>query len=330
MNYGINYMGSKNTIASDIVQYIISSHPDKKYFVDACCGGFAVSHYVIKETNMEVYANDLNPYIIDLLEELFFRGAVNFDTVKDKWIPRLKYLDAQNNPDKYPKWFVGYALSNWSFGGRGDSYLYAEDKEPSKRALFDAITKNIWAEELLPIREQIPSYLLDVFSNPNKRKALLLYCKHHFDEQVQLENLTRLERLLDMKNDVCKIPSRVHLSVNDYRDFISTLPKEVLNNAVIYIDPPYEDTAGYYTNEIDYQVFWEFVESLNGVAPVYVSSYSAPERFNTVWSVKKKVAFDSNTMGGTKKIVRGHKIEKLFYNGYANKTELFYDLIKPK
>lgn len=328
VNYGINYKGSKNSITEEIVQYIINSHPDKKFFIDACCGGFAISHYVLRETQMQVYANDLNPYIMSLLEELFFNEGKSFNEIKDKWIPRTKYMDVQSNPHKYPKWFVGYALSTWSFGGGAEGYLYAVEKEAIKHNLFNAITKNVWTDDLLFIKEKIPPYLLDASANRQKRKALLLYCKQYFNSQIQLENLNRLERLLDMQEDVIQVKSRVHLSTDDYLHFINTLPKEILENAVIYIDPPYENTSDYYTNDIDYRVFWSFVSSLKDSVPVYVSSYAAPTQFPVVWSMAKTVLFNSGSAKNDIKVTRNQKVEKLFYNGYNQKTELFYDLLK--
>lgn len=54
---------------------------------------------------------------------------------------------------------------------------------------------------------------------------------------------------------------------------------------VVYCDPPYQGTSAAYNKGFDNYKFWEWVRTRN--YPVYVSEYSAPEDFVSVWSKKK-------------------------------------------
>ena len=63
---------------------------------------------------------------------------------------------------------------------------------------------------------------------------------------------------------------------------------------VVYCDPPYQGTtaADYYTEEFDHDKFWEWIRTRNYT--VYVSEYSAPDDFVSIWSKKKQ----RNAAGG--------------------------------
>ena len=331
-SYGINYMGSKNTIAEDIVTHIGSHHPDKKYFIDACCGGFAISHCVLANTRFELIANDLNPYMMGLynevLKEEFFTDEVSEEDFLSIWINREDYIDIQDNPSKYKPWEVGYVLSLWSFGGRGNSYLYAEDKMAIKKSLHYAIFDNEWDDSLKEFYlKWVPDHLkVKTKYTPARRKAILLAYKNYSGEPMQLEHATRAERFMEMIKDIRKRQPNI-LSTSDYKLFIESLPKEILDNAVIYIDPPYEGTAGYYTNDIDHQQFWLFVSSLKDKVPIYVSSYTAPAYIGEVWC-QNKVVNMNNVSNSDKKNERFTMLERLFYNGYENRERTFYDLFR--
>ena len=67
------------------------------------------------------------------------------------------------------------------------------------------------------------------------------------------------------------------LSCHSYEDAF------VLEDSLVYCDPPYQGTTGYKTGKFDHEKFWEWVRMLsyNG-ATVYVSEYQAPEDFKVV------------------------------------------------
>lgn len=65
-----------------------------------------------------------------------------------------------------------------------------------------------------------------------------------------------------------------------YEEWLST-------RTVVYCDPPYADTSGYRV-EFDHETFWKVARewgSRPGVS-VYVSEYTAPENWKSVWSTE--------------------------------------------
>lgn len=77
-----------------------------------------------------------------------------------------------------------------------------------------------------------------------------------------------------------------------------------LKNAVIYCDPPYENTTKYETGSFNYKVFWDWVRAQSKNNFVFVSGYNAPEDFTCIWEKETTTALK----------VKEHekRIEKLF------------------
>jgi DNA adenine methylase len=58
-------------------------------------------------------------------------------------------------------------------------------------------------------------------------------------------------------------------------------------NMTIYCDPPYKSTTGY--GEFDHTLFWETMRKWSIHNDVYVSEYVAPEDFECVFEIPKRV-----------------------------------------
>ena len=86
---------------------------------------------------------------------------------------------------------------------------------------------------------------------------------------------------------------------------------EPISGAVIYLDPPYQNTKIYgYANQgkMDYNHFWNWVRELSKDNIVYISEQSAPEDFEVVW--EQEVTRTTNKENNFK------AVEKLFkYKG---------------
>jgi DNA adenine methylase len=86
---------------------------------------------------------------------------------------------------------------------------------------------------------------------------------------------------------------------------------EPVSCAVIYLDPPYQNTKIYgYANQgkMDYNHFWNWVRELSKDNIVYISEQSAPEDFEIVW--EQEVTRTTNKENNFK------AVEKLFkYKG---------------
>lgn len=65
----------------------------------------------------------------------------------------------------------------------------------------------------------------------------------------------------------------------DYRDV------EIPDGSVVYCDPPYADSAGWYpTGKFDNEEFWDYVRKISEKNIVLVSERRAPEDFCAIWS----------------------------------------------
>lgn len=67
---GISYMGSKRKLASLILHFITSRHPEITDFYDLFGGGGSVSFTAIRDYRFNVHYNELNSHIYYLVEYL--------------------------------------------------------------------------------------------------------------------------------------------------------------------------------------------------------------------------------------------------------------------
>lgn len=330
--YGIVYMGSKEKILH-LIRYVLDRHYKDKYFIDLFAGGFSVSSYVLQKSNLKVVANDLNKYVIGLYDEIL-NGGKNLEEVKYDWISREQFEDVKNNSYLYPDWFVGYVLNVWSFGCNQKDYLYAKDLEENKRIMHEAIVNDdlklfpsLFPKLIIPqnIRE------VDYRKHKRKRVSFMEYTRRYAEENDDLElmrlnnieHLNQTEHLSAIKN---LIPhgNKIQLTAIDWKDLYDALPKEVLSNAVIYCDPPYEDTKQYqFGQSFDYKEFWDWFR--NCPYPVYVSSYKAPDDIQPLNFAYKAQLLDNGHRGDDKpkKIVK----ENLYFNGKGKPEPTMEDLL---
>ena len=87
------------------------------------------------------------------------------------------------------------------------------------------------------------------------------------------------------------------------------LPKDKINNCVIYCDPPYRDTTKYKTEEFPYEELYKWCRYMSKNNTVLISEYNMPEDFTCIWQKETKVNFDSNRTSGEDK---NKRIEKLY------------------
>lgn len=82
------------------------------------------------------------------------------------------------------------------------------------------------------------------------------------------------------------------------------IPKNKLNNYVIYCDPPYENTTKYSTNKFPHNEFWDWCREVSKNNIILISEYNAPSDFKCIWDKEYETTLD----------VIDHKkrVEKLF------------------
>lgn len=110
-------------------------------------------------------------------------------------------------------------------------------------------------------------------------------CTRYYYQESIKNVLKQMPRLLDVQF-ICG-------------DFVSIES----NNAMIYCDPPYENTAGF-KDKFNHIQYWDWVRKISANNYVLCSEYHAPDDFIEIWSGKTQVSVDHNN--------RNKVTEKLF------------------
>lgn len=123
-NYGIPYMGSKNRIAEDIIDFL----PSGKTLVDLFGGGGAITDCASKSGKWEtVIYNEIDK----LPHDCFLKALKGEFDDETRWIShedffKLRYTDC-------------YAACCFSFGNNFRTYMYSRKIEPLKKKYHEAI-----------------------------------------------------------------------------------------------------------------------------------------------------------------------------------------------
>lgn len=86
------------------------------------------------------------------------------------------------------------------------------------------------------------------------------------------------------------------------------LPKNKINNYVIYCDIPYRGTTKYETEKFPYEEFYDWARYMSRNNVVLISEYNMPDDFECIWQKENKTSLGSGINEDMNKI----RIEKLF------------------
>jgi len=300
-DYGIPYMGSKESIAD----LICSRLPSAENFYDLFGGGFSITDCMLQNylrKYKSFHFNELEKDTVELIKKAI-AGDFNYKVFKPEFIDRETFL---KNKDK-----CAYTRICWSFGNNQKNYLFGKDIEQDKKSLHNAVVFNKFdkrAKEILGINSFLESL------NIRKRR---LICRRRIVAQrkrgdlqqlerlqqlqqlQQLERLERLERLQRLQR-----LQRLEFTSQSY-DKLKIKP-----DSVIYCDPPYVGTAQYTQGSFDHKKFYKW--ALDQKNPVFISEFYMPERFEILFSVSK-----NSTLSGQGSTQQSS--EKVFVNPAAKK-----------
>ena len=244
-------MGSKTKIADSILAKL----PSGKRFVDLFGGGFAMSHAALLSDKFEqIYYGDFNSGITHLVEDAY-KGKYNYSRFQPEFITRERFY-AEKDSDYYIRYI-------WSFGNKGDNYMFGRDVEPMKHIAHDFVVFGKYDPKL----EQIAKGVSSAVTSKGIRKRRLEFCgyvkkqKSRFDLQ-QLEQLERLQ----------------------FGHGCSYLDYEYHDGDVVYCDPPYVGTAEY-IDKFDYEKFFNWASSQK--YDIYFSNYPLyDDRFELIFATQ--------------------------------------------
>ena len=277
--YGVPYMGSKSGIAAKIVAVL----PPADTFVDLFAGGCAITHAaMLSGKYRHIITNDLGD-----APDLFRRAIEGEFHDERRWITRAEFFE-RKDADPYIRY-------GWSFGFKGDTYLYHRDKEAYFHALSNAYLCNDYTllEEIRPKEAAILRKALEGLSDRTERRNAAKHAlggiKGPYEHAVRQERLQALEGLRPYG-----LPT---ITQKDYREV------EIPDGAVVYADPPYDGTAAYIGAEgFDGSAFRDWARRTPHA--VFVSEYTMPADFDVIAAWPKR-----DILSGSANIAR---IEKLY------------------
>ena len=269
MNFGLPYMGSKNSIA----KWVCDILPNANTLYDLFAGGGAITHCASLNHKYNNYiVNDLNSLCIKGLK-MAFNGEFKNET---QWISRDDFFKLKDTDY--------YVACCFSFGNDFKGYAYGKETEQLKKAMHYSVYFN-------------DNYLLRKFVNVDNlnytsdnvqdRMIHLRKYMHSFtdfkDKKIQLQNLERLTRLQCFERSQ---KDNIKFYSDDYQNIPLTD-----KDAVIYCDIPYANTAKY-KHPFDYERFYLWAEKQE--VPVYISEYEMPkDRFVCVAEKEKRCRFSA-------------------------------------
>lgn len=263
LKLGMPYMGNKRNLASRIVDKILQDNPNTKYVYDLFGGGGSISFEFLQRPQIKrVVYNELNKGVVSLLRDIKENG------VTDKyfqWIDRETFMKHKGGDD----WFGGLCKVVWSFGNGQKAYLFGKDLEDDKRLAHLAVV-NKDRDSLKSLGDKLGVEFDDnMFSLENmhdRRMELYRQIKKN-KERFELEQLERLQQLEQLEQ--LQQLERLEISNLSYEEVIIDTP---VNETIIYLDPPYKDTAKY-AEQLDHDKMYEWIKK--SPYKMYLSSYES-------------------------------------------------------
>lgn len=319
--WGLPYMGSKNSIAKDIVNAL----PSGERLVDLFAGGCSITDYALKNTNKfsRFLVNDLNGWS----PQMYVKALAGGFKDEERWISRQDFFRLK---DTEP-----YVKLCFSFGNNLKSYMYSTELEPYKRALHHII---FW-ENYGPMEELCPQVvdIIKEYCKGKDRNGRRLASGYAVAEHIKqkgsveywqsnpmfrfvkvkwsterrgmkdsefannalkdisikpilqsLQSLERLQNINDMAERASLSPQDMFIETSN----ISYADYAYRDGDVVYCDPPYKNTRDYGIR-FDSDAFWGWARTRD--FPVYVSEYQAPEDFISIWSKEKRSILNSES-----------------------------------
>ena len=296
-NYGLPYKGSKNSIAERIVECF----PGGGKFLDACCGGGAITHAAyLSGRYASVTGSDINKSMITLLDAVMVQGGLidyeNFPliTKEDFYAAKERWNDG-NLRDAVIRYVA-------SFGFNGQDFLWGDARLKVKYLMQNVIS--------LPTKFARREALRDFVNEMNKLQ--IPYGTTEFKNMTHIEQVQNLQRIKMVEDEMFEarnsIPTTLKFQVSSMFDL------HFEDYDVIYFDPPYKSAQRRY-NHLDFSqiMFKALLSALHETGKiVFVSEYENPDpmHFIEVANFKKQ----STQAATVNKVVT----ERLFFGGTSD------------
>ena len=278
---GLPYQGSKKKISKKIVEIIKQNFGTEKPVYDIFGGGGAITAECLI-SGLDVHYNDLDETVTSMFQKVVSEDR---DYLKTLLISRDEFFKIRDKESKTIDDNLKLLVN--SFGNDRKTYLYSRKFSDLKYNLAIEIIKN---------HDTFDGYKkTDTYKNAYRPFDIGKEKKNQTLQQ--LSRFQQLERLQNININNLEIAN------HDYTHF------SYLSDAIIYLDPPYENTTlkSYSISEFDNQSFYDWAYEMSKKNIVLISSYEISDsRFECVYEFKNA---RSTLQSGTNK---NSKTEKLF------------------
>ena len=285
---GLPYQGSKKKVAKKIVEIIKQNFGADKVVYDVFGGGGAITAECLK-TGLDVKYNDHCSFITAAFQKVI---SSDREWLKTLIISREEFLKIRAKQEKTLDDELKLLVN--SFGNNRQGYLYGKAHADVK---YNLAVEIIAKHNVFSGYKQTDTYrnAARPFDVGKPVKNQVLNQLQQLQQLEQLEQLQQLERLQQLQ--------RLEVTNNDYRAFTD------VEGAIIYLDPPYENSAvdGYSdSKQFNHSEFYDWAVKMARENIVLLSSYTvSDDRFEEVFRFETA----RSTLSGGKG--KGH-CEKLF------------------
>ena len=277
---GLPYKGSKKQISKKIVEIIKQNFGTDKPVYDIFGGGGSITAECLIN-GLEVHYNDFDRTITDMFQRVL---ATDREFLKTLIISRDEFFKIRDKENKTIDDELKLLVN--SFRNDRNTYLYSKE--------FSDLKYNL-AVEIIKKHDTFSGYKkTDTYKN-----AYRPFDIGKVDKSQVLEQFQRIQPLEHVQKMSIK---NLKITNHDYTHF------SYLSDAIIYLDPPYENTIlkGYSINNFDSKAFYDWAYNMSKKNIVLMSSYEISDsRFECVYEFKN--ASRTNYGGAHRK-----KTEKLF------------------
>ena len=271
---GLPYQGSKKKVTKKIVEIIKQNFGTDKIVYDIFGGGGAITAECLIN-GLDVHYNDHCEFITAAFKKVIYSDR---DWLKTLIVSRDEFFKIRAKQEKTLDDELKLLVN--SFGNNRQSYMYAKRFADAK---YNLAVEIIAKHDVFSGYQKTETYQnaarpFDV-GEPEYNQAL--------SRLVQLEQLVQLERLqLEQLQRLQQLErlvqlERLEVTNNDYRAFSD------VKGAIIYLDPPYENTyAGGYSDskQFNHAEFYSWAAEMARENIVLLSSYTvSDDRFEEVF-----------------------------------------------
>ena len=277
---GLPYQGSKKKISKKIVEIIKQNFGTEKPIYDIFGGGGAITAECLMN-GLDVHYNDLDETATSMFQKVVSEDR---DYLKTLIVSRDEFFKIRDKENKTVDDNLKLLIN--SFGNDRKTYLYSRKFSDLK---YNLVTEIIKKHDTFDGYKKTDTY-------KNAYRPFDIGKEKKNQTLQQLSRFQQLERLQNININNLEITN------HDYTHF------SYLSDAIIYLDPPYENTTlkSYSISEFDNQSFYDWAYEMSKKNIVLTSSYEISDsRFECVYEFKN--ARSTLAPNGA-----GKKTEKLF------------------